>query len=43
MTVNGTIRVSYEDVGDADCMVYYELYDIYRNSYWTEAVVYSDS
>jgi len=41
INVSGEIIVSYEDVGDADCMVYYELYDIYRNTYWTEAVVYS--
>ena len=41
ITVDGTMRVSYEDVGDADCMVYYELYDIYCNTYWTESVVYS--
>lgn len=41
MTVRGPIDVSYEDVGDDDCMVYYELYDIYQNSYWTEAVIYS--
>ena len=40
LTVNGRISVSYEDVGDADCLVYYELYDIYRNTYWTEAVVF---
>jgi len=39
--VNGPLKVSYEDVGDADCMVYYELYDIYCNTYWTESVVYS--
>lgn len=41
MTVNGPVAVSYEDVGDADCLVYYELYDIFYNSYWTEPVIYS--
>jgi len=41
MTVRGAIEVSYEDVGDDDCLVFYELRDICGNSYWTEAVVYS--
>lgn len=41
MTVDGPIEVSYEDVGDADALVYYELFDVYRNSYWTESVVYT--
>lgn len=41
MTVRGNIEVSYEDVGEADCLVYYQLYDIYQNSYWTEALIYS--
>ncbi|MDL2229378.1 clostripain-related cysteine peptidase [Treponema sp. OttesenSCG-928-L16] len=40
LTVNGPVEVSYEDVGDGDCEVYYELYDIYGNTYWTETVVY---
>ena len=39
--VDGELIVSYEDVGDADCIVYYELYDIYRNTYWTESLIYS--
>jgi len=41
LTINGPITVSYEDVGDADVLVYYELFDIYRNTYWTEAIIYS--
>lgn len=41
MTVRGDIQVSYEDVGNADCLVYYQLYDVYQNSYWTEALIYS--
>lgn len=40
ITVNGPIEVSYEDVGSGDCLVYYELYDVYGNSYWTESVIY---
>ena len=41
MTVNGPIEVSYEDVGDGDVIVFFELFDIYDNSYWTESVIYS--
>ena len=40
ITINGPVEVSYEDVGEADCLVYYEIYDIYRNSYWTESVIF---
>jgi len=40
LTVDGPIEVSYEDVSAAECMVYYELIDLYRNTYWTEAVIY---
>ena len=39
--IDGELIVSYEDIGEADCMVYYELYDIYRNTYWTESIIYS--
>jgi len=41
LTVNGELEVSYEDVGDGDCLVYYRLYDIYGNIYWTEPLIYS--
>jgi hypothetical protein len=41
MTVSGEIEVSYEDVGENDVEVYYELYDIYQNTYWTESLIYS--
>ena len=40
-TISGTPAVSYEDVGQGDCLVYYSLHDIYQNVYWTEALVYS--
>ncbi|HWQ97738.1 MAG TPA: clostripain-related cysteine peptidase [Clostridia bacterium] len=41
ITVDGELTVSYEDVGDGDCLVYYSLHDIYENVYWTESLVYS--
>ena len=41
ITVDGELTVSYEDVGDSDCLVYYSLHDIYENVYWTESLVYS--
>lgn len=41
IVIDGPPAVSYEDVGDADCEVYYELYDIYQNTYWSESVIYS--
>ena len=41
LTVYGELEVSYEDVGDGDCLVYYLLYDIYQNMYWTEPLIYS--
>jgi hypothetical protein len=41
LIVSGEIEVSYEDVGDNDVEVYYELYDIYQNTYWTESIIYS--
>ncbi len=40
-TISGTPVVSYEDVGESDCLVYYSLHDIYQNVYWTEALEYS--
>ena len=39
-TVNGDISVSYEDIGEANCEIYYVLYDIYGNSYWTESIYF---
>lgn len=33
--------VSYEHIGDVDCEIYYILYDIYGNAFWTESVYYS--
>ena len=41
LVVDGDLTVSYEDVGEGDCLVYYSLHDIYQNVYWTESVVYS--
>ena len=41
ITVDGPLEVSYEDVGEADCLIYYSLHDIYQNEYWTESVLYS--
>ena len=40
LTVYGELEVSYEDVGNDDCLVYYLLYDIYQNMYWTEPLLY---
>lgn len=39
--VDGPITVSYEDVGEGDCLVYYSLHDIYENVFWTESVLYT--
>jgi predicted small lipoprotein YifL len=39
--ISGTPVVSYEDVGEGDCLVYYSLHDIYQNTYWTEPLLYS--
>ncbi|MFI3177299.1 MAG: clostripain-related cysteine peptidase, partial [Eubacteriales bacterium] len=36
------IEVSYDDVGDMDSYVYFQLTDIYNNIYYTEAIVYTD-
>ena len=41
LVVNGPISVSYEDVGENDCLVYYSLHDIYQNTFWTEPVLYT--
>jgi len=41
IVVDGDLTVSYEDVGNSDCMIYYSLHDIYENVYWTESLVYS--
>lgn len=41
LTVDGPLAVSYDDIGDVDCEVYYVLYDIYGNTYWTESVFYA--
>lgn len=41
ITVTGPIEVSYEDVGAGDCLVYYQLWDVYHNDYWTEPLIYS--
>jgi len=37
----GDLTVSYEDIGESDCYIYYSLHDIYENVYWTESLVYS--
>lgn len=43
MTVNGEVTVSYEEINEEiDCWIYYELYDIFNNSYWTEYIVYGE-
>ena len=41
ITIDGPLEVSYEDVGEADCLIYYSLHDIYQNEYWTESLLYS--
>ena len=38
--IDGELEVSYEDIGDPDCEIYYMLYDIYGNVYWTESLYY---
>ena len=38
--VDGPITVSYEDVGEGDCLVYYSLHDIDESVFWTESVLY---
>jgi hypothetical protein len=40
LTVTDEIEVSYQDVGEGDVEIYYELYDIYQNTYWTESLIY---
>ena len=41
IVVDGALSVSYEDVGESDCLIYYSLHDIYQNVYWTESLLYS--
>ena len=41
LTIDGELSVSYEDIGDANCEIYYVLYDIYGNTYWTESLYYN--
>lgn len=41
LVVDGAIAVTYEDVGESDCLVYYSLHDIYENVFWTEPVLYT--
>ena len=41
ITLNGPLEVTYEDVGEGDCLIYYSLHDIYQNEYWTESLLYS--
>ena len=41
ITVDGALEVTYEDVGENDCLIYYSLHDIYQNVYWTESLTYS--
>ena len=41
IVVDGPLTVSYEDVGESDCLIYYSLHDIYQNVYWTESLLYS--
>ena len=36
------LKVSYEDLGDGECFIYYRLTDIYDNIYYTEPVVLED-
>ena len=33
------LKVSYESLGDGECIVYYRLTDIYDNIYYTEPVI----
>ena len=32
--------VSYESLGDGECLLYYRLTDIYNNVYYTEPVIF---
>ena len=36
---NNGLEVSYEEVGDGECIIYYILTDIYDNVYYTEPVI----
>lgn len=36
---NGGLEVTYEEIGDGECLVYYILSDIYNNVYYTEPVI----
>ena len=40
ITYNGELKVSYEDIGENDTLFYYNLTDIYNNTYTTETVSY---
>lgn len=41
LIIDGQPAVSFEDVGNIGSKIYYALYDIYQNTYWTESVEYS--
>lgn len=38
---DGELKVSYEDIGENETLIYYTLTDIYNNTYTTESVTYS--
>lgn len=40
ITYNGELEVSYEDIGENNTLIYYNLKDIYNNTYSTETVSY---
>ena len=34
------LKVSYESLGDGECLIYYRLTDVYNNVYYTEPVIF---
>lgn len=41
ITVNGALKVSYENLGEVNTEVSIHLKDIYNNEYWTETICYT--
>jgi hypothetical protein len=41
LIVSGEPEVGYADVGENNVGIFYELYDIYQNTYWTESLLYT--
>ncbi len=36
------LKISYEDLGEGECRLYYRITDIFDNVYYTEAVIFED-